>query len=108
MRQADLAAYATGVRRRRNRLRLRVSGEPVLTATTGVAYAGFAMSATGGTQPYVFSVLYGALPADITVDPDTGAVAGTPVAPGTHKVTLGVTDAYGKQALLPTFTLEVS
>lgn len=107
-RQSTIVAYQNNVKRRRWRKRLVVSGTPVLTATLAVPYAGFAMSATGGDQPYRFVVVYGAFPDGISVDPETGAVSGTPIEEGTFVVTLGVRDDLNKVALLPTFTLEVA
>src|SRR5207253_85306 len=50
------------------------------------------LAATGGTPPYTWSVTAGALPAGLTLNPSTGAIAGTPSAgPGAFTVT--VTDS---------------
>ena len=51
------------------------------------------MTVTGGTTPYTFSVGSGTLPAGLTLNTSTGAISGTPTAPGTF--TIIVTDAKG-------------
>lgn len=87
---------------------LAISGTPVLTATEDEAYAGFTVSATGGTEPYTFSVASGALPAGITLDADTGAVAGTPTESGTFPgIVIRVTDAAMATDDLDAFAIEV-
>ncbi len=50
-------------------------------ATLGRAYA-HALSATGGTAPYTFALLYGALPEGLSLGPD-GLISGTPREEGT-------------------------
>lgn len=46
-------------------------------ATIGVSYSA-ALSATGGTMPYSWSIAMGALPAGLTLDPASGNITGTP------------------------------
>jgi hypothetical protein len=53
-----------------------------------------AVHATGGKPGYAFA-LDGVLPAGLTFNPSTGAIAGTPTVPGNSSVTLTVTDAVG-------------
>jgi hypothetical protein len=48
--------------------------------------------ASGGLSPYAWSLSAGTLPAGLTLDSATGAVAGTPSASGTFNFTLRVTD----------------
>ncbi len=50
---------------------------------------------SGGTGPYTFAVGAGALPAGLSLNPTTGAVSGTPSAPGSSTVTVTATDADG-------------
>lgn len=96
-------------RRRRMAASLEISGTPVTTATVGVAYGGFTVSASGGQGgAYHFTVRSGALPAGITLDQWTGAVAGTPTEDGAFPVVISVTDAAGNVAILPSFTITVS
>lgn len=85
-----------------------LSGTPEIAATVGVAYA-FTPVATGGVLPYVFSLAAGALPAGLTLDPATGAIAGTPLGEGIAAgLILRVTDDVGETAELDAFTLTVS
>jgi hypothetical protein len=62
--------------------------------TVGVAYNQI-VSATGGASPYTFAVSSGALPTGLTLDPNTGAIAGTPTAVGSFDFTITATDANG-------------
>jgi hypothetical protein len=87
---------------------LSISGTPVTTATEGEAYEGFTVSATGGEPPYVFSVASGSLPPGITLNDETGAVAGTPTESGTFAdIVLRVTDDASETDDLAPFTIEV-
>jgi hypothetical protein len=43
----------------------------------GVSYS-FQLSAWGGTQPYVWSIVSGSLPAGLFLNPVTGRISGTP------------------------------
>lgn len=76
------------------------SGRVTLTAisdqvsTIGSAVAPLPLSASGGTQPYTWSVA--GLPAGVTFDPVSGSVSGTPTTAGASMVTVTVTDAGGK------------
>jgi large repetitive protein len=54
-----------------------------------------ALTVTGGTGPYTFSISNGALPAGLNLDATTGVVSGTPTATGTFSFEVRVTDAYG-------------
>ncbi|QSX80098.1 putative Ig domain-containing protein [Lysobacter solisilvae] len=59
----------------------------------GVAYSQ-ALSASGGTAPYNFSLLAGALPAGMSFS-SGGVLSGTPTAAGTFNITVRATDALG-------------
>lgn len=88
---------------------LRVAGTPVTTAETGVPYAGFAVSASGGWQPSLFSVVEGALPDGITLDQSTGAVAGTATTAGVSAgIVIEAYDYGGNRARLPAFSITVT
>ncbi|WP_454917440.1 Ig domain-containing protein [Xanthobacter sediminis] len=87
---------------------LSISGTPVLTATEDAAYAGFTVSASGGTEPYTF-VLVGTWPAGISINATTGAVSGTPTASGSFaNLSVSVSDANSNSDQLATFTLVVA
>jgi hypothetical protein len=59
--------------------------------TTGVAYSQVLM-ASGGLNPYVWSLASGILPANLTLNPSTGAISGTPSTVGTSSFTVQVND----------------
>lgn len=86
---------------------LSISGTPVLTATEDEAYAGFTATASGGAEPYTYS-LVGTWPAGISIDTGSGAVSGTPTESGTFAgLSVRVTDANLDTADLDTFAIEV-
>ncbi len=70
----------------------------------GQPYVG-QMTATGGTEPYTWSVSGGALPAGMSLS-SGGALGGTPMAGGTFSVTIQVTDNAGSTANKP-FSLQI-
>ena len=94
--------------------RLKVTG-PAATAlrgTAGTAWStkGNAVTASGGTGPYLYAVSGGSLPAGLMLDAITGVIAGTPAADtkGVFTVTVTSTDS----AVIPlsgnvTFTLTI-
>ncbi len=70
---------------------------PTGTGQVGVPYSS-ALVATGGVSPYTFSIISGALPAGLTLNPSTGAITGTPTTAGTFNFTAQVVDSTGKAA----------
>jgi hypothetical protein len=87
---------------------LGISGSPVLTATEGVAYAGFTVIASGGTPAYTYSVASGSLPSGITLNSSSGVVSGTPTTAGSYAgIVIRVTDAVAATANLASFTITV-
>ncbi len=71
-----------------------VTNTPLPSATVGVAYS-TTVSATGGTLPYFWSVISGALPAGLTLNSTTGVISGTPTTSQTTTPTIQVTDNLG-------------
>lgn len=65
------------------------------TLPDGVLNAGYttALQSTGGTGTISWSLAAGTLPAGLTLDPGTGAIAGTPTAAGTSPITVKATDS---------------
>ena len=63
----------------------------------GIGYSD-TLTATGGTGPYTWSVSAGSLPAGITLNASTGALAGTATTAGTSSFTIKVTDAVSQSA----------
>ncbi|HZO56537.1 MAG TPA: IPT/TIG domain-containing protein [Bryobacteraceae bacterium] len=71
----------------------------IVTATLapgliGTAYTQ-ALSVAGGTAPYQFVLASGNFPPGLSLDPNTGAITGTPVEAGSYNFTIQVTDAAG-------------
>ncbi|HCN28967.1 MAG TPA: hypothetical protein DIT64_09405 [Verrucomicrobiales bacterium] len=64
-----------------------------LAASTGAAL-NVTLTASGGTAPYTWSVLSGALPAGVTLS-SAGVLSGTPTAAGTFTFTVQVSDSGG-------------
>jgi hypothetical protein len=79
---------------------------PLPGGTEGIGYAPFTLLATGGTQPYIWKVSVGALPAGLSLNSATGQIGGQPAAGGTANFTIQVTDANGVIASAP-FTLAI-
>ncbi|MCO4862219.1 putative Ig domain-containing protein [Cupriavidus sp. WGlv3] len=60
----------------------------------GVAYSQ-SVTASGGTAPYTYSLVAGALPPGLTLNSSTGAMAGTTVAGGNYNFTVQASDSQG-------------
>ena len=65
-------------------------------AVAGTPYSR-ALSASGGTQPYTWSVDTGSLPAGLSLDPASGVISGTPTKAATSTFTVKVTDSGHRQ-----------
>ncbi|WP_408903604.1 putative Ig domain-containing protein [Methylobacterium radiotolerans] len=76
---------------------LSLSVRSPLAATIGTAFTA-AATAAGGRTTYGYDLAAGTLPAGLTLDAATGAIAGTPTSVGRSVVTLRVTDADGRTA----------
>jgi hypothetical protein len=59
---------------------------------TGIGYSQ-TVQATGGTQPYTWSVSSGSLPTGLSLSASTGEISGEPVDTGTTSFTISVTDS---------------
>ena len=58
-------------------------------ATAGVHYSQ-KLTATGGAEPYTWSIIKDALPPGLTLQPDTGVISGSPTAGGNFRFTAQV------------------
>lgn len=67
------------------------------SAMVGTPYSSQLVS-TGGVDPKVYTIVSGALPFGLTLNPDTGIISGTPETSGTFSYTVKVTDAAGATA----------
>jgi hypothetical protein len=61
------------------RMALAITTASLPQAQVGVAYS-TTLVATGGTTPYAWSILSGALPAGLSLNASTGVISGTPTA----------------------------
>ena len=87
---------------------LALNTSPFPAATLGTAYSQ-AASASGGLQPYAWSVIAGSLPPGLNVDAAKGTISGIPTATGTFIFTLQVKDAESPAATLTSgFSLTVT
>ena len=66
----------------------------------GIAYAPVALNATGGVQPYKWSISAGALPEGLTLGSD-GTVSGSPTTAGNFDFTVQVADSGDSSATMP-------
>jgi hypothetical protein len=73
---------------------------------TGNAYDA-AFAATGGTQPYSWTVSHGKIPQGLTLTQNDGQLAGMPGSAGGYNFTIKVTDAKA-QAAEKSFTLNIA
>jgi hypothetical protein len=76
---------------------LSVSSAALPSGTVGLSYSG-AATATGGSEPYQWSTISGALPSGLVLDPASGSIGGTPVLPGTYTFQLQVADSLAHTA----------
>ncbi len=81
---------------------LSVTCATINTGEVGVAFNSGPMTVTGGTPLYTYSIV-GTLPPGLMLNTSTGAVMGTPSAPGTFMVR--VTDAVGNSSTSCTITI---
>ena len=77
------------------------------TATMGTAYSSQAMTATGGTTPYTWSI--SGAPNGVTMNPMTGVLSGTPTGSGTFSLMIGIHDSSSpQQTISKAFPLTVN
>jgi hypothetical protein len=69
-----------------------ISTQSLIPGTVGVSYSA-ALTATGGTLPYTWSITSGSLPNGLTINTSTGAISGNPSAAGTFNFVVQVSDS---------------
>lgn len=89
--QLNIEARAT----RPKTLRVKPAGIPPASAGQDISLS---LTAEGGTPPYRWSILSGTAPEGITLDPETGRLAGKAAAQGLYQWTVQATDAKGLTA----------
>ena len=72
---------------------LTVSGT-LPAATIGLAYTA-TIQVTGGTAPYQFGIVYGTMPAGLSLDQNSGAISGTALTVGSYLFSVSASDAKG-------------
>jgi hypothetical protein len=80
---------------------------PLPPATIGLPYSQ-TLTASGGTPPYVWSVVSGAPPNGIALSPGTGVLSGTATAAGSFTFTVGVSDSSTPTQLTATKALTLT
>ena len=70
-------------------------------------YSGATLQATGGIQPYSWTVTTGSLPAGLILNSATGTISGTPTSAGTSNFTVTVTDSETPTAKTATANLSI-
>ena len=68
-----------------------------LEATAGTSFS-YQLTVVGGTSPFNWSLASGALPAGLSLNPQSGVIGGTPAAAGSATFTAQVTDAVSRTA----------
>lgn len=76
---------------------LSISSPSFPSGTVGLSYSS-AATATGGSEPYKWGAISGALPTGLMLDTSSGALTGTPALPGTYSFQLQVTDSLAHTA----------
>ncbi|HUZ87811.1 MAG TPA: putative Ig domain-containing protein [Candidatus Baltobacterales bacterium] len=79
---------------------LQASTPPFHAGEVGVAYTPVTLAATGGVQPYTWTITTGALPDGLTLGSD-GSVSGTPTRAGGFSFTIQLADSGGSANALP-------
>lgn len=77
-----------------------------LQAVAGTPFS-YQLTVAGGTSPFTWSVASGALPAGLSLNPQSGLIAGTPAAAGTATFAAQVSDAESRTAQ-KSFTITVA
>ena len=77
---------------------------PPTSATVGKPYPGYSFAATGDPAP-TFAIAGGSLPPGLTLDPSSGALAGTPTSAGSYPFTVQASNGVNPAATTPQVTI---
>jgi hypothetical protein len=72
-----------------------ISPATLPSCNLNTAYPGQTVTASGGAEPYSWSISSGALPGGLTLNSSTGVISGTPTAADTFNFTVTATDSTG-------------
>ena len=73
----------------------------------GSAYS-LSLSESGGTPPFTWSVFSGGIPNGLSLNPNTGAISGTPTGGGTWNFEAELTDAVGVKRYQPFLSITIN
>jgi len=76
---------------------LTISTTSLPDAQRNAAYSAM-VTASGGSTPYTWSIISGALPAGLSLNSNSGAISGRPTATGSSSFTIKVTDSASRTA----------
>jgi hypothetical protein len=79
---------------------LQITTSSLAGGQVGTSYQA-SMSVTGGTQPYSWSIVSGALPSSLALNAASGAISGTPSTAGNSSFTVKVSDSGSQSAQQP-------
>jgi hypothetical protein len=79
---------------------LQITTRNLVGGQVGTSYQA-SVSVTGGTQPYSWSIVSGALPSSLALNPASGTISGTPSTAGHSSFTMKVNDSAGQSAQQP-------
>ncbi len=74
-----------------------IDGSGPLQASAGAPFS-YQLTVTGGTSPFTWSIVSGALPAGLSLNTQTGLLSGTPASAGASTFTAQVTDSVSRTA----------
>ncbi len=83
-----------------------LTGRALPDASVGANYS-YTLQASGGAEPYTWTISSGSLPAGLALDSHSGVISGKPATPGLRTFSVSVSDAAGQDAAA-TFTLNVA